>query len=100
MKWLLIILKFFIIEFIIKIFRFILKDTASFFFGSITLAYAIQRVNLHKRVALFVLTHIGSSASEYELHTNNRSKVSANDVKKIRKGFCFRNNIFKMKNVK
>ncbi len=39
-------------------------------------------------------------ASEYELHTNNRSKVFANDVKKIRKGFCFRNNIFKMKNVK
>jgi hypothetical protein len=46
-------------------------------------------------------------AAEYELHINNRSdlpvedksKVSSNDAIKIRKGF-FRNNIFKMKNVK
>jgi sodium-dependent dicarboxylate transporter 2/3/5 len=51
-----------IIELIFEIFDSILKDTASFFFGSITLAYAIQRVNLHRRVALFVLTKVGSSA--------------------------------------
>jgi len=50
-----------IIELIFEIFDSILKDTASFFFGSITLAYAIQRVNLHQRIALFVLTHVGSS---------------------------------------
>jgi sodium-dependent dicarboxylate transporter 2/3/5 len=43
-------------------FYFMLKDTASFFFGSVTLAYAIQHVNLHRRVALLVLTLVGSSA--------------------------------------
>ncbi|CAF0837749.1 unnamed protein product [Adineta steineri] len=37
------------------------KDTASLFFGSVTLAYAIQRVNLHRRAALFILTVVGSS---------------------------------------
>jgi hypothetical protein len=50
-----------IIKFIFDIFCSILKDTTSFFFGSITLGYAIQRVNLHRRVALFVLTLVGSS---------------------------------------
>ncbi|CAF1052981.1 unnamed protein product [Rotaria sp. Silwood1] len=38
------------------------EDTAAFFFGSVTLAYAIQTVNLHRRVALFVLKLVGSSA--------------------------------------
>ncbi|UJR18673.1 hypothetical protein I4U23_005580 [Adineta vaga] len=31
------------------------------FFGGVTLAYAIQKVNLHRRVALFVLSFMGSS---------------------------------------
>ena len=33
----------------------------SLFFGSVTLAHAIQNVNLHRRVALFVLNLMGSS---------------------------------------
>ena len=47
-----------------------LKDTASFFFGSVTLAYAIQHVDLHRRIALLVLTRIGASAKWFVL--NNR----------------------------
>ncbi|CAF3517974.1 unnamed protein product, partial [Adineta steineri] len=31
------------------------------FFGSLLLAYAIESVNLHRRIALFVLSHVGTS---------------------------------------
>lgn len=37
------------------------RDMMSLFFGSVTLAYAIQNVNLHRRIALFVLNLVGSS---------------------------------------
>ncbi|CAF3557885.1 unnamed protein product [Rotaria sp. Silwood1] len=49
------------------------KDTAAFFFGSVTLAYAIQTVNLHRRVALFVLKLVGSSAKCFQIL--NKDKI-------------------------
>ena len=35
------------------------------FFGSLSLAYAIESVNLHRRVALQVLTLVGTSTKWY-----------------------------------
>ncbi|CAF1303583.1 unnamed protein product [Adineta steineri] len=37
------------------------KDIIVLFFGSLLLAYAIESVNLHRRIALFVLSHVGTS---------------------------------------
>jgi len=37
------------------------KDIIALFFGSLALAYAVESVNLHRRVALFVLSLVGTS---------------------------------------
>ncbi len=38
------------------------QDIIALFFGSLALAYAIESVNLHRRMALFVLSLVGTSA--------------------------------------
>ncbi|CAF4666911.1 unnamed protein product, partial [Rotaria magnacalcarata] len=38
------------------------KDIIALFFGSMTLAYAVESVNLHRRIALLVLSIVGTSA--------------------------------------
>ncbi len=40
-------------------------DIAALFFGSLSLAYAVESVNLHRRIALFVLSIVGTSAKWY-----------------------------------
>lgn len=37
------------------------KDIITLFFGSMSLAFAVESVNLHRRIALFVLTIVGTS---------------------------------------
>jgi sodium-dependent dicarboxylate transporter 2/3/5 len=41
------------------------KDIIALFFGSLALAYAVESVNLHRRVALFVLSLVGTSTKWY-----------------------------------
>jgi len=41
------------------------KDIIALFFGSLSLAYAIESVNLHRRIALFVLSLVGTSTKWY-----------------------------------
>ncbi|CAF1115683.1 unnamed protein product [Adineta steineri] len=38
------------------------KDIITLFFGSMSLAYAVESVNLHRRIALFVLSLVGTSS--------------------------------------
>ncbi|CAF3589748.1 unnamed protein product, partial [Rotaria sp. Silwood1] len=37
------------------------QDIIALFFGSLAFAHAIELVNLHRRIALFVLRHVGTS---------------------------------------
>ena len=37
------------------------KDIITLFFGSMSLAFAVESVNLHRRIALFVLSLVGTS---------------------------------------
>ncbi|CAF2628108.1 unnamed protein product [Rotaria sp. Silwood2] len=37
------------------------KDIIALFFGSLAFAHAVELVNLHRRIALFVLRHVGTS---------------------------------------
>ena len=48
----------------------------SLFVGSVTLAYAIQNVNLHRRIALFVLNLVGSSIQRFVHFEISRSSES------------------------
>lgn len=41
------------------------KDIITLFFGSMALAYAVESVNLHRRIALFVLKLVGTSTKWY-----------------------------------
>ncbi|CAF1402973.1 unnamed protein product [Didymodactylos carnosus] len=41
------------------------QDIISLFFGSVAVAYAVECVNLHRRIALFVLSFLGSSIKCY-----------------------------------
>ncbi|UJR20089.1 hypothetical protein I4U23_023221 [Adineta vaga] len=38
------------------------KDIITLFFGSMSLAFAVETVNLHRRIALFVLSFVGTSS--------------------------------------
>ncbi len=49
----------------------------SLFFGSVTLAYAIQNVNLHRRIALFVLNLVGSSIKWYCQYSIKHFKINS-----------------------
>ncbi len=50
------------------------KDIIALFFGSLSLAYAIECVNLHRRIALFVLSLVGTSKKWYFFHSSNIQK--------------------------
>jgi sodium-dependent dicarboxylate transporter 2/3/5 len=41
------------------------QDIIALFFGSLSLAYAVESVNLHRRMALFVLSLVGTSTKWY-----------------------------------
>ncbi|CAF4727615.1 unnamed protein product, partial [Rotaria magnacalcarata] len=41
------------------------KDIISLFFGSMTFGYAVEKVNLHRRIALFVLSWAGMTTKWY-----------------------------------
>jgi di/tricarboxylate transporter len=41
------------------------KDIIALFFGSLSFAYAVESVNLHRRIALFVLSRVGTSTKWY-----------------------------------
>jgi len=41
------------------------QDIIALFFGSLSFAYAVESVNLHRRIALFVLSLVGTSTKWY-----------------------------------
>ncbi|CAF2086878.1 unnamed protein product [Rotaria magnacalcarata] len=41
------------------------KDITSLFFGSMAFGYAVEKVNLHRRIALFVLSWVGMTTKWY-----------------------------------
>lgn len=43
-----------------------LKDITTLFLGSMTLAHAMEHVHLHRRLALFVLSIVGSSIKWFD----------------------------------
>ncbi len=47
------------------------KDIIALFFGSLAIAYAVESVNLHRRIALFVLSLVGTSTKWYFFHSSN-----------------------------
>ena len=44
---------------------FYFKDIIALFFGSLSFAYAVESVNLHRRIALLVLSRLGTSMKWY-----------------------------------
>jgi di/tricarboxylate transporter len=44
---------------------FYFKDIIALFLGSLSFAYAIESVNLHRRIALLVLSRVGTSTKWY-----------------------------------
>ena len=57
------------------------KDITVLFFGSLALAYAVESVNLHRRVALFVLSLVGTSIKWYSFSS---PKISATKLSPLR----------------
>jgi hypothetical protein len=50
------------------------QEIIAMFFGSLALAYAVESVSLHRRIALFVLTKVGTSAKwwfPFSFHSNH-----------------------------
>jgi sodium-dependent dicarboxylate transporter 2/3/5 len=54
------------IGFLIYLSFFSFKDITTLFLGSMTLAHAMEHVHLHRRLALFVLSFVGSSIKWFE----------------------------------